>query len=501
MERSVLIIGAGVAGLAAGIYGQQCGFRTRIFELHKLPGGLCTAWERKGYVFDGCLHYLFGSGPGRPFHRLWEELGLAPQLRMIHHEELLRVRGSDGRTLVVHADLDRLQEHLLQLSPADHRRIRRLVAAARKFTSFDLSLLQERPRSALGLAGWARLGARMARYLPELARYGFLSARRFAARFRDPFLRRAVAQMFSWPEMPVMVGLALLAAMHTRNAGFPAGASLAFARALERRYLELGGRIDYGAQVERILVEHDRAVGVRLYSNDEHRGDYVVSAADGRGTIFDLLGGRYASRRLRRFYDGRFPLHSMIQVSLGVNRDFVREPHWTVHLLDAPRSIAGREQHELHVKHFGFDPGLAPPGRSVVEVMCRIDYDYFQRIYGRRLYDTEQDEVAELVLEQLERFHPGLRRDVEVIDVATPLSYERYTGNWQGSSCGWLLTPRLVPAMIRGLPKTLPGLGRCFLAGQWVEPGGSVPVVAMSGRNAIQLICREEGRPFGIPTG
>ena len=82
------------------------------------------------------------------------------------------------------------------------------------------------------------------------------------------------------------------------------------------------------------------------------------------------------------------------------------------------------------------------------------------------------------------------------MDEATPLSYERYTGNWQGSGCGWLLTPRTLPLMLRGIPKTLPGLRDFYMAGQWVEPGGGLPFVAMSGRNAIQMICAHEGRPF-----
>jgi phytoene dehydrogenase-like protein len=52
-DKSVIIIGAGIAGLAAGCYARMNGYRTQIFELHDLPGGLCTAWERGGYVFDG----------------------------------------------------------------------------------------------------------------------------------------------------------------------------------------------------------------------------------------------------------------------------------------------------------------------------------------------------------------------------------------------------------------------------------------------------------------
>ena len=81
-------------------------------------------------------------------------------------------------------------------------------------------------------------------------------------------------------------------------------------------------------------------------------------------------------------------------------------------------------------------------------------------------------------------------------DVATPLSYERYTGNWLGATCGWLLTTDTMLWMIQGVDKTLPGLQGLYLAGHWVEPGGTVPIVALSGRNAIQLICHDDERPF-----
>ena len=73
-EKRIIIIGAGVAGLATGCYAQMNGYSSHIFEMHDLPGGLCTAWERRGYVFDGCIHYLYGSGPGQPTP-LWGNWG------------------------------------------------------------------------------------------------------------------------------------------------------------------------------------------------------------------------------------------------------------------------------------------------------------------------------------------------------------------------------------------------------------------------------------------
>ena len=74
MDKSIIIIGAGIAGLSAGCYGQMNGYKTRIFEMHKIPGGLCTSWKRKGYTFDGCIHWLTGSSSGA-LYRLYEELG------------------------------------------------------------------------------------------------------------------------------------------------------------------------------------------------------------------------------------------------------------------------------------------------------------------------------------------------------------------------------------------------------------------------------------------
>lgn len=494
--KTIAIIGGGIAGLAAGCCAQMNGYRSTIFELHDLPGGLCTAWKRKGFTFDGCIHYLYGSGPGQPFHQLWQELGAAQSQPFIDHDEFLRIVGPDGRTLVVYCDPERLAEHMKQLSPADAALIDALAQGVRRLTRFDLSRLSATPRSLLGPSEGLDIARAMLPFVGPLLRWGNLSAQEFGARFRDPFLRRAVPLMFNWPEIPMLAGLAQLASMYTRNAGFPAGGSLAFAQAIERRYRALGGEIRYLAQVEQIIVRSGRAAGVRLYNDEEYAADYVISAADGYKTIFGMLGGAYTTPALRRRYDGRLPVYSMVQVSLGVERDFSAEPHWTTYLLEEAPVIAGAPQPTLGLKHYCFDPSLAPPGQSALIVMLPSPYHYWQRIYGRRLYKSEQEQVADQVLAALEQRYPGLGAQVAEVDVATPVSYERYTGNWHGSTCGWLLTKQTMRLMLRGVPKRLPGLANFFMAGQWVEPGGSVPLAALSGRNAVQLVCHQDGRPF-----
>ena len=148
------------------------------------------------------------------------------------------------------------------------------------------------------------------------------------------------------------------------------------------------------------------------------------------------------------------------------------------------------------IGHYCFDRTLAPAGKSAVEVMLESPYGYWQRIYGRKLYDTEQLQVADQVIDLIERIYPGIRAQIEVVDVATPLSYERYTGNWQGATCGFLLTKETMRLMLFGVDKKLPGLRNFYMAGQWVEPGGMVPISAMSGRQAIQFICHDDGMAF-----
>jgi phytoene dehydrogenase-like protein len=81
--------------------------------------------------------------------------------------------------------------------------------------------------------------------------------------------------------------------------------------------------------------------------------------------------------------------------------------------------------------------------------------------------------------------------------VATPLTYERYTGNWQGSMEGWMITTETMGmAFGKGMDKTLPGLENFYMIGQWVEPGGGLPPAATSARKVIGMICKQDGAKF-----
>ena len=72
-----------------------------------------------------------------------------------------------------------------------------------------------------------------------------------------------------------------------------------------------------------------------------------------------------------------------------------------------------------------------------------------------------------------------------MIDVATPATYIRYTGNWKGSTQGWAVDN---PFKMGSIKKELPNLSNFYMVGQWVEPCGGLPIVLKSGRDIAQII-------------
>src|SRR5512147_1558657 len=111
MEKRMVIIGAGVAGLSTGCYALMNGYKTTIFEMHKIPGGLCTAWKRKGYTFDISMHMLVGSRSG-PLHTMWRELGAVQGREFHYHDEMVRVESGD-RTIAYGTDRAALERQML----------------------------------------------------------------------------------------------------------------------------------------------------------------------------------------------------------------------------------------------------------------------------------------------------------------------------------------------------------------------------------------------------
>lgn len=498
-EKTLIVVGAGMAGLAAGCYGRMNGYRTRILEMHGLPGGLCTAWEREGYTIDGCVHWLVGSSPGSPFHRIWKELGAVQGRTFVDHDVYLRVEGSGGGAVTFFTDLDRLREHLLELSPPDREEILGFLADARSLARFRTPV--EKAPEAMGVLDGFRALLRILPHFRRLRKWGRVPVAEFAQRFRSPLLREAFGRIWL-PESSMLFVIMTLAWLHNRDAGYPLGGSLPLVRAIEKRYRGLGGEVRYGARVTEILVEKGRAVGVRLADGSEEKADFIVSAADLHATVFDLLGGRFIDRTLRGYFETLPVFPPLVHVALGVNGLPEGMPGASVagvdFPLETPFEVVGTRVRRLWAHHYGFDPSMAPRGKTVVKAMFPSSFPAWRALQeDPSRYVSEKMRVADRVLAALDRRFPGTASRAEMCDVATPLTFQRYTGNWQGSFEGWVLTPE---NWTLRMWHTLPGLKNLWLAGQWVEPGGGLPPAALSGRGAVQMICKADGKRFRTAT-
>lgn len=495
MDKSIIVIGAGIAGLACGCYGRMNGYRTTIFEMHDKPGGLCTSWERKGYTIDGCVHWLVGSRPGSYMYRLWQELGAAQEWKIVDHDVFCRIEGEDGKVFTAYCDIERLRAHMKEHAPEDAAAIDELADGLHHV--MRIPMRAEKPAELAGIADKAGMIVHMLPHAGFFRKWGPMTVQDFAARFKNGFLRQVLPLLFDLPDFPMMAFLFTFGWLHNREAGYPIGGSLQFARSIARRYLDLGGELSYGSAVVKILVEKGKAVGVRLSDGTEQRADFVISAADGHTTIFDMLEGNYCDDTIRGYYNTMQLFPPLVLLGLGVAMTFDELEPSVSGLsipLARPLNVAGKSENRLGVTVYNFDPTLAPEGKTALTVMFPTDYDYWKRLKeDPERYRAEKKEIADQVIGALNVRFPGLAEKVEMVDVATPATFERYTGNWKASFEGWLVTRK---TMMMRMKKTLPGLDNFYMAGQWVSPGGGLPTGAIDGRNVLQLICHKDRKKF-----
>ncbi len=494
MAKSIIIIGAGMGGIAAGIYGQINGYETRIFEMHTKPGGQCASWTRKGYTFDACIHHFFGCKPGSSLYRLWHELGAMPR-ETVALEDCAAVVAPDGTMFVDYYDPERLKDAMLKLSPADSRTIGQYIGSIRAFPyNRFIDMI-------LGVPIWTMLA-----HLPSMLsmrKLAKLNMRGYSERFSDQFLRRAFAKLiYSNPDGPLFFHFMRHAGGMSGDIQWPVGGAAEFARSMERRYLALGGKVHYGRRVEKILVENDKAVGIKLSDGSEHRADIIVSNADGRKTILDMLDGKYMNETVRGYcapISDETPF--AVDVFLGIDRDLSGEPSSLVLLLDQPVTIANHEYESIEAQLYGFDKSMAPTGKATIKVELPASYAYWKRLYDddRERYKLEKQKVAERVIEILGRHFHGIKDQVEVVDVSTLMTWERYTGGSQG----WFNLPNRKFYFDIGKDRsdkkfktTLPGLSNFYLVGLWATMVASLSQNANSGKIIIRRICKKDGRRF-----
>lgn len=495
MEKKIIVVGAGIAGLAAGCYARMNGFKTSIFEMHSIPGGLCTAWERSGYKFDLSMHFLTGSVSG-PFFEMWQELGIIEKFRFHYHKKVSQIEGM-GKTLCYSTNREQLEQDMLAISPED-------ASMIREFTDllFGPDLMRAanlKPKELRNFRDSFKTFLAVLPIIKVFRKYSKISLQEFAEKFKDPFLRLAVrfyVDAPGWPMVDFPLGILTgFMKVGVSEGGVPLGGSQQVVFHMADLFKQQGGELHLKSRVKNLVMENDRVTGIELADGTRHMADEVIWAGDGHTLNYRILEGRYMDEKVRHMYEDWRPKESVMHVMMGVDRDLSDEPHMVIQETDEPIDIAGKVHQWLHIRHKCFDPSMAPAGKSSVEVWIDTEFTYWEELAkDKKAYKAEKKRIAEYVVQQLDKRWPGFASQVEMIDVPTPHTYYRYTGNYKGSPDGWCINTDNMQT--REPVRDLPGLRGLSMIGQWTAPYTGVVIAALTGRQVIQLMCKKEHRKF-----
>jgi len=494
----IIIIGAGVGGLAAAVGLAARGARVTLLEQNRRVGGKLNVWERDGFTFDTGPHVLtmlwaleevFASAGRR----------LEDVLDLVRLDTVCRYHFEDGDTLDAPADPTETARAIARFAPGDEAGFCRFLAYARRVSeaTTDPFLRQDFGAQVRGVptgAQWGQLGDFLAlkpwRTLRDVVR----------AHFGDPRLRQVfeLYALYSGSHPARASGIfATVADVQWREGTYYVrGGLYHLAEALREAALDLGVVIRTDTPAAEIIVKNQRARGVATKHGERLFADAVVCNADCLSALTTLVPAEDRRSWTRARVEKIEPSTSAFLLLLGVRGTYPQLAHHNSFLArDGEREFADIFDHGCPAEDptVGIacqsvsDPTKAPPGCTNLFVMTNPP-----ALNDRFDWRSEAPRYRDLVLDKLERMGlTGLRERILVEQIWTPLDLERRYAAHRGaiyglSSNGWrqgFLRPPQVSPDVRGL----------YFVGGSTHPGGGVPLCALSGTNVARRIAGEGG--------
>lgn len=494
ISKKIVIIGGGIAGLSAGIYARLAGFEVEIYDKNAIPGGECIGWSRKGYHIDNCIHWLTGTRKGTELYDVWKTVGALSDETEYARIDSFYSSTYNGQKATLWNDLERTKKELKALSPDDAEEIEKFI----QYVEYSKQCLfpAKKPMEMWGIKDYISMGAAMKDFPKVMKEFGSLSLEDYSKRFKHPLLKRLMCDYLpkSYCTYSFLVSYATMA---DGNGNIPLGASFQMSLRMEQRFKELGGKIFYGKNVESIVVENKNASGVKLMDGSFINGDYIIPATDMYVLFHKLLPDHYMPKELQKAYSDpkAYPATSGFQVAYAVNR---AEHYGETVFVDIDSvKVGSRTFDRMYVKSYGYDDIFIQGDKMVIQTcITQTDEDFvFWKNLSREEYNKTKNALVAEVTKRIEKTFPEMRDSMEFLDAWTPVTYERYCNAYHGSYMSFVTTPMGKQIKMKG---QLKGIKNLYLAGQWTNSPGGLPVAVASGKFAVQRILKKQKRNIEI---
>lgn len=510
MKYDVILIGAGLGGLTCAALLANGGRRVLVLEKDRHVGGTSYVFWRRGFGFPmGPLSFGF---PER-VRGLLQEAGVKGPMEFRRNHFAL---AAPGWEMIYSRPLSDLKRELGRRYPNEREGLDLFFAELAESVSLSKGIDRWHPDYRFGRA--VRAPEAADERIPEkLARARELACTPCSGRLRrhlrdERLVRLLGSQGMSEPEMSMLSLGFMWNVMSEVGIWFPSCGLHGLNDRLAARVTAQGGEIKLSTSVEKILVRRGRAAGVRTADGANFEARWVVSNADAKTTLLSLLDsgdlpGDYRQAVAATPYTG-----SELRVYLGIDPERVDLGRLTAARTGfrAMEPPAGRSSTDL--EDFAYReidiclwsdnaPALAPSGKASLILGASFPYNVFERFRtGPRLRTGEYSEYKRGLVRNLirtaEGLLPGLESAVEVVEAATPLTYEDWGHRHRGAIAGWTWSADYERALGTKLLVETP-VPRLLLVGIFAAADlflGGVPTSMYTARLAAERILEEGWR-------